>query len=491
MPGLPARSRPRSTGSPGSDSPGPRSDWRAGGPGERTVPHAWLESLTSTDHAMPPSLPADKVAAFAAELSVWVASGAVSLGRAQLCLRVHEPGTHPGAAAEDPSRWWLELLLWDSLEPSLVVPIGELWAGRTPFPAGSVTEMLRSLARMAGVAPELSGVLDSPAPVGLGLSMEELLEFVDGRVEPLAEIGVHVLLPSWWAHRRRVSLRAHAKSAGPKGVVTEAGLGFDRLVTFTWEAALDDRKLTKADLRQLQHAADAKQQLVQLRGEWVRVDGVSLQRILARAGSAGKATAGDLVRSSLGSRSSTATPTAATGWHAGLVGDHVDDEPVVEVAAVVHRDPEQVSDRAAGAVAAHDERGVDVDLSAGPVGAGEGRTVAGLVQRGDLDPATDLDGVELAGAAFEHRFEGRLVEHRRLGPPRAAARPSLRNRRSRQYVLLVSAKARANGSVRDYGGGGLWLTVTETSRLRPLARARVKVSWSPISSGRASPVRRM
>lgn len=180
------------------------------------------------------------------------------------------PGTHPDAA-EDPTRWWLELLLQDSLEPSLLVPIGELWAGRTPFPAGSVTDMLRSLARMAGVAPELSGVLDSPAPVGLGLTMEELLEFVDGRVEPLAEIGVHVLLPSWWARRRRVSLRANAKAAGTKGVVTEAGLGFDRLVTFTWEAALDDRKLTKADLRQLQRAADAKQQLVQLRGEWMDV----------------------------------------------------------------------------------------------------------------------------------------------------------------------------------------------------------------------------
>lgn len=299
-------------------------------PGRRTVPHAWLESLTSSNPAMPPSLPADKVAAFATELSAWVASGAVSLGRGQLCLRVHEPGTYPHPAAEDPSRWWLELLLQDSLEPSLVVPIGELWAGRTPFPAGSVTEMLRSLARMAGVAPELSGVLDSPAPVGLGLSMDELLEFVDARVEPLAEIGVHVLLPSWWAHRRRVSLRARAATAGPKGVVTEAGLGFDRLVTFTWEAALDDRKLTKADIRQLQRAADAKQQLVQLRGEWMRVDGASLQRILARAGSTGEATAGDLVRSSLGlalldgdtDRPDRMEPVeiVASGWLADLLG---------------------------------------------------------------------------------------------------------------------------------------------------------------------------
>ncbi len=269
-------------------------------PGRRSVPQAWLESLVASDPAMPASLSFDKVVAFADELTAWIASGAVSLGRGRVCLRVHEPGTHADAPVDEPERWWVELLLQDSQEPSLVVPMAELWAGRMPFPAGSVTETLRGLARMAAVAPELVSVLDAAAPIGVGLTMDELVGLVDQRVEPLAEVGIHVLLPAWWTRRRRVSLRARAKSAGTKGVVTAAGLDFDRLVSFTWEAALGDDRLTKADLARLQRAAEAKQPLVQLRGEWVMVDRGGLDRVMARVGSGGETTVGALVRSSLG-----------------------------------------------------------------------------------------------------------------------------------------------------------------------------------------------
>ncbi len=189
----------------------------------------------------------------------------------------------------------------DAEEPSLVVPIAELWAGRAPFPAGSVEEVLRSLARMAGVAPELSELLDRAAPTGLAMTTGDLLDFVDRRVEALAEVGVAVLLPSWWSRRRRVALRARASSSSaPKGVVTEGGLGFDQLVSFTWEGALGDRRLTKADLRQLERAAEAKQSLVRLRGEWVQLDGADLRAVLAKVGSGGRARVGDLLRASLG-----------------------------------------------------------------------------------------------------------------------------------------------------------------------------------------------
>jgi len=269
-------------------------------PGRRTVPQAWLESLVARDPVMPASLSLDKVTAFADELTAWVASGAVSLGRGRVSLRVHDPATHPDSPVDDPESWWIELLLQDSEEPSLVVPMAELWAGRTPFPAGSVEEALRGLARMAAVAPELGPVLDTAAPVGAALTMEELVSFVDQRVDPLAEVGIHVLLPAWWTRRRRVSLRARARSAGTKGVVTAAGLDLDRLVSFTWEAALGEDRLTKADLARLQRAADAKQPLVQIRGEWVLVDRSSLDRVMARVGARGETTIGALVRSSLG-----------------------------------------------------------------------------------------------------------------------------------------------------------------------------------------------
>src|SRR3546814_463245 len=71
-------------------------------------------------------------------------------------------------------------------------------------------------------------------------------------------------------------------------------------VVHVGEAALGDQRLTKADLRTLQRAADAKQQLVQVRGEWVQVDAASLSRVVDRVGQAGEATVGELVRSSVG-----------------------------------------------------------------------------------------------------------------------------------------------------------------------------------------------
>jgi hypothetical protein len=314
--------------------------------GRRTVPQAWLESLTAADPHLSPSLPADKVAAFARRLDEWTASGAVALGRGRLALRVHEPGTHPHASmADTPSArrrakgaptgqsWWLELLLQDADEPSLVVPIAELWDGRAPFPVGSVEEVLRSLARMATVAPELADLLEGAAPTGTAIDLEQLLVFVDRRVDALAEVGVSVLLPSWWSRRRRVALRARASSpsTGPKGVVTEGGLGLDQLVSFTWEAALGDRRLTKADLRQLERAAEAKQPLVQIRGEWVQLDALDLRAVLAKVGSGGQATAGDLVRAGLGLGSLDADG-ADDGLSLGAPGAGSDGEPTVVVA---------------------------------------------------------------------------------------------------------------------------------------------------------------
>ncbi len=277
--------------------------------GRRTVPQAWLESLSAPDPSMSPSLPVDKLVAFAARLDDWVASGAVTRDRVRLCLRVHEPGAHPDAPASGRAKaaaaqapWWIELLVQDADEPSLVVPIAQLWAGRAPFAPSSIEEVLRSLARMAGVAPELAGLLDHATPTGLAVGTDELLGFVQRRVEALADVGVTVMLPSWWGRRRRLAVRARARSSssGPKGVVTGAGLGFDELVSFTWEAALGDRRLTAADLRRLEAAAEAKQSLVELRGEWVQVDGVGLRDVLAKAGSGGQATVGDLLRASVG-----------------------------------------------------------------------------------------------------------------------------------------------------------------------------------------------
>jgi SNF2 family DNA or RNA helicase len=107
-----------------------------------------------------------------------------------------------------------------------------------------------------------------------------------------------VLVPSWWTNRRRIGLRARAtKNAGS---VTATGFGLGDIVAFTWEAALGDQRLTKADLASLERAAAAKLELVRVRGQWVAVRPDEIAELLRHAGGAGEATVGDLVRTGLG-----------------------------------------------------------------------------------------------------------------------------------------------------------------------------------------------
>ncbi len=117
-----------------------------------------------------------------------------------------------------------------------------------------------------------------------------------------------------------------------------SGLNMDALVDFTWEAALGDRKLTKADLAALSRAATAKSSLVRLRGEWVEIDPAELAAIAAAAGNRSAARARDLLRAGLGLDRLDApggvevSGVVATGWlHDVLDGAlHATMEPLPE-----------------------------------------------------------------------------------------------------------------------------------------------------------------
>lgn len=321
--------------------------------GRRTVPHAWLEALSAPDPRLSPSLDAEKVAAFAEVVQAWVATGAVAVGQARLCLRVGEvlvgaldlgpdgavaegtaDGPGPSSSGGPPTgvgdaRWAVELLVQDADEPSLMVPMADLWEGRAPFPSAVVGDVLASLGRMARVAPELSGLLDVAEPTAARIDTPTFLAFARDRVEALADVGISVQLPTWWARRGRVALRARARStgAGPAGVVTESGFGLDQLVSFTWEAALGDERLTKAEVKRLARAAEAKQALVQVRGQWVQVEAAELTAVLDRLGTRHTARAGDLLRAGLGLDDLDAPPevevggVVASGWLGRVLDD--------------------------------------------------------------------------------------------------------------------------------------------------------------------------
>ena len=260
-------------------------------PGRPTVTEAWARSLVRADPWLSLSLDGVKLRALAEEVNAWVRTGALLGGRFRLCLRVCEP------AHEDD--WTVELLAQDRDEPSLILSLAEVWAGRTPFGSSVMEETLASLGRLVRQAPELAEVLDQPAPTAVGVTGAGVVRLLRDRVADLDDAGIGVLLPSWWSHRPRVGLRARAKRSSSTSA-SAAGLGMDEIVHFTWEAALEGQRLSKADLAILARAAKAKRAVVQLRGQWVEVDAVGIARLLAQAGTMSEATAGELLRAGLG-----------------------------------------------------------------------------------------------------------------------------------------------------------------------------------------------
>jgi len=101
----------------------------------------------------------------------------------------------------------------------------------------------------------------------------------------------------------------------------------DALVAFEWHAALGEHRLTRAELHALARAADAKQSLVRVRGEWVEVRPEDLEAVRALAGTRAEATVTDVLRAGLGLDTLGApddteiTGVDATGWLGALLDD--------------------------------------------------------------------------------------------------------------------------------------------------------------------------
>lgn len=258
--------------------------------GRRTVPDAWLRSLITLDPYLPAGTDLDKATALARALDEWI-RGAVSDGTSiGVKVRIIEP--------VDDEPWHIEAFAYDLDETSLEVSVAEALGPASPFAPGTPKAVLAMLGRAVRVAPELAPLLDRADAGPSPLDDLALLTLLSERVGALTDAGVSVLVPSWWTNGKRLGVRATSTKA--VGAVAGAGLSFDDIVAFKWEAALGDERLTKADLARLVRAAQAKQALVRVRGQWVALRPDEVAALLAAHGTDGEATVGELVRTNLG-----------------------------------------------------------------------------------------------------------------------------------------------------------------------------------------------
>lgn len=267
----------------------------------------------------------------------------------KLSFRLTEPDSgvadNEQAAPDLDAAWRLQYFLQARADPSLQMPLNDVWrsvasaAGSsrkssrrsTPMPLepGTHEYLLTSLGQASAVSPIVEGSLRTKMPAGCDLNTESAFQFLTRDSLLLQQGGFGVFLPSWWSRqgtRTRLTVKAEVKS--PK-LQAKGQLALDELVDFDWKLALGDRDVS---FHELQSLAAMKDPLVRLRGQWVQLNREEIEAALKfwkkRGGE--RATVRELLQLALGAGPEIAAAmglpethqtveVAADGWLKGLL----------------------------------------------------------------------------------------------------------------------------------------------------------------------------
>ncbi|GLU48174.1 DEAD/DEAH box helicase [Nocardiopsis ansamitocini] len=230
---------------------------------------AWTAALRTPEAGL-----LDPDPALASGLRSWFDSARHGDGQPRLLLRLTEPVEAPDTAEAD-EVWRVEFWVGSATDPSLQLPLRDLWEGAGGDWLGPEAEAtaLRELARAAQHYPALRRVLRELAPSDIELGRGGAYVFIRDIAPRLAAAGFSVVLPEW-AGRPALSLAldAHERPSAQGG-----GIGAEDLVDFSFTAILDGDRLDVAALTEL---ARLKQPLVRLRGRWVEIDPAAVEGAL-------------------------------------------------------------------------------------------------------------------------------------------------------------------------------------------------------------------
>jgi len=266
---------------------------------------AWLTALAS-EKATVRWDDAGDLQKFSQELVRWQRPiDLVAKSPFKFVFRLSEPDDD---ALEDiADRWQVEYLLQPKSDPSLMIPVSELWrkdkdavAGLKEFGSDATEFLLTALGQAAGLCPEVAASLKTRNPGGFTCDAAGACRFLQEQAQALRSVGFIVLLPAWWVSRgvvKRLSLTARAKSPAMQG---GGALTLDTMVQFDLAASLGDEHL---DINELRRLASLKAPLVQVRGQWTMIDTDEMKRAVRflERQQQQSATARDLIVMGLGS----------------------------------------------------------------------------------------------------------------------------------------------------------------------------------------------
>jgi len=233
-------------------------------------------SLTGEDHALPEQSPVTK------DLKKWLAGPLLAKNgsRCTTCFTVREP-------AHDESAWSVGFFLQSKDDPTLLVPAGEVWEGRSPAVAQLISaetghpqeRMLYDLGTAAKVYPPIREALKTARPQGITLPPEAVYKFLSETAPLLQEMGCAVLLPSWWKQgRQRPSIRMELDGEPVKKGSGTGHFSLDSILSFNWKVAIGDDEISPEEFEQL---AERKIPLMKVRGRWIIFDPIEARHVIS------------------------------------------------------------------------------------------------------------------------------------------------------------------------------------------------------------------
>jgi SNF2 family DNA or RNA helicase len=243
---------------------------------------AWLATLSREDALV--HLQGDAAHTLRRQVGAWtdLTADAEADDAFRLCFRLVPPAE---AGSKDDRPWRLEYMLQATDDPSLLVPVEDVWKHRGQT-ARFLTRrfdqpqerVLAALGRASRVFPPLEGSLRTARPEACALSTREAADLVRDKALLLKASGFGVLLPGL---DTRLNVRLRLRGAREPDPSRTDGLGllnFNSLVSYDWQLSLGDQPLTREEFEML---AQLKEPLVQLRGRWVDVQPDQIERALA------------------------------------------------------------------------------------------------------------------------------------------------------------------------------------------------------------------
>ncbi len=302
-----------------ANTPGPLQQTRR----HASVHDAWMAALVSADATVRWKDSGD-LQTFARELARWRRPvDLVAKSPFKFAFRLAEPGD--GAPEDAADAWRVDYLLQPKSDPSLMIPVSELWrtdkrtvAQLKEFGSDATEFLLTALGQAAGLCPEVAASLKVRNPDGFMCNAAGACRFLQEQAQALRSAGFVVLLPSWWVGHGavgRLSLTARAKTPVMQGA---GDLTLDAMIQFDLAASLGDDKLDITELRRL---ALLKAPLVRVRGQWTMIDADEIKRAVRflERQQQESTTARDLIAMALGSEKKVGSlPVTAVETHGWL-----------------------------------------------------------------------------------------------------------------------------------------------------------------------------